>query len=141
MKLDVISFEDIERKNAAKRELKREVLIKILNMISKRIEMCYTLGRKDTLVEIPEMVFGYPSYNISFVTVYMNKQLQNLGYSTSIMGPGLVHVSWVLHKTKTIEIQKRKFIPVNTQESVSDMHSLANLKKTANMLRKKYISK
>jgi|APCry1669189534_1035231.scaffolds.fasta_scaffold00956_19 Family of unknown function (DUF5759) len=138
MKLDVVSFEDLERKNAAKRDLKREVLIKILNMSSKRIELYYSLGRTDILIEIPEMIFGYPPYNLSFVTVYINKQFQNLGYSTSIMGPGLIHVSWYIPKVKNIEIGKKKKVIV---EEPSDLHSLANLKKTADMLRKKYISK
>jgi hypothetical protein len=133
-----LSLEDIEKKNAAKRELKKEVLTKILTMASNRISTCYSLGRTDTLVEIPEMVFGYPSYNLSFVTVYINKQLQNLGYSTSIMGPGIIHVSWVLHATKTIQIKK---ITAPQQQQPTDLDSLANLKKTANMLRKKYISK
>jgi hypothetical protein len=133
MKLDILSFEDIERKNAAKRELKKEVLIKILNMVSKKISFAYSLGKIETLIQIPEMIFGYPSYNLPFVTVYINKQLQNLGYSTSIMGLGLINISWKVHKTKEIKIK-------NIVTETPDLDSLANLKKTANSLRKKYIS-
>jgi hypothetical protein len=139
MKLDVLSFEEIERKDAEKRERKKEVLIRILNLLSKKISIAYSMGRKETIVEIPEMIFGYPSYRISFVTVYMNKQLQNLGYSTSILGPGLVHVSWVVHNVKNIKINERRKKTI--AEPDPELHALANLKKTANQLRKKYISK
>jgi len=137
MKLDIISFEDIERKNAAKREAKKEILIKILNMISRKISFAYSLGKTETLIQIPEMMFGYPSYNLPFVTVYMNKQLQNLGYSTSIMGVGLINISWRVHKTKEIQLNTKTV----TFKKHEDLDSLANLKKTANQLRKKYISK
>jgi hypothetical protein len=140
MKLDVISAEDLDRKEAIKREFKKEVLIKILNLLSKKISIAYSLGRKETIVEIPEMIFGYPSYKLSFVTMYMHKQLQNLGYTVSIMGRGMLFVSWRVNNVKNIEIRKHrtreKQTPVET-----DLDSLANLKKTANLLRNKYVSK
>jgi hypothetical protein len=139
MKLEVVSADELERKNEVKREFKKEVLVRILNMLCKKISFAYSLGKTDTLVQIPEMIFGYPSYNLPFVTVYMNKQLQNLGYSTSIMGLGLINISWKVHKVKNIELgfKKKKRVP----EEDSDLKSLANLKKTAEQIRKKYISK
>lgn len=139
MKLDVLSFEDIERKNAEKRNIKKEVLIRILNLLSKKISIAYSMGKKETILEIPEMIFGYPSYSLYFVTVFMNKQLQNLGYATSILGVGLIHVSWVSHNVKNIKLgEKKRKVAI---EPDSDLSALANLKKTAEQLRKKYISK
>jgi len=142
MKLDVLSFEDLERKEAAKREIKKEVLIRILNLLSKKIHIAYSLGKKETILEIPEMMFGYPSYKLSFVTIYMRKQLENLGYSTSILGAGLLHTSWRVVNVKNIEIKKQKQRRVQEKNHVdTDLDSLANLKKTANLLRNKYVSK
>lgn len=120
--------------NSEKRELKKEVLIRILNSLCKKISFAYSLGKDEILVQIPEMIFGYPTYKLSFVTLYMNRQLQNLGYSTSIMGTGLINISWKVHKTKEILVKKKTI-------HVEELDSLANLKKTANQIRKKYISK
>ena len=122
--------------NSEKRELKKEVLIRILNSLCKKISFAYSLGKDEILVQIPEMIFGYPTYKLSFVTLYMNRQLQNLGYSTSIMGTGLINISWKVHKTKEIVV-KKKIKTIHVEE----LDSLANLKKTANQIRKKYISK
>jgi hypothetical protein len=134
MKLEIVSAEDLERMNSEKRELKKEVLIRILNSLCKKISFAYSLGKDEILVQIPEMIFGYPTYKLSFVTLYMNRQLQNLGYSTSIMGTGLINISWKVHKTKEILVKKKTI-------HVEELDSLANLKKTANQIRKKYISK
>jgi hypothetical protein len=136
MKLEIVSAEDLERMNSEKRELKKEVLIRILNSLCKKISFAYSLGKDEILVQIPEMIFGYPTYKLSFVTLYMNRQLQNLGYSTSIMGTGLINISWKVHKTKEIVV-KKKIKTIHVEE----LDSLANLKKTANQIRKKYISK
>ena len=136
MKLEIVSAEDLERMNSEKRELKKEVLIRILNSLCKKISFAYSLGKDELLVQIPEMIFGYPTYKLSFVTLYMNRQLQNLGYSTSIMGTGLINISWKVHKTKEIVV-KKKIKTIHVEE----LDSLANLKKTANQIRKKYISK
>jgi hypothetical protein len=140
MKLEVLSYNDIERKESVKKDHKKEVLVRILNLLSKRIEIAYSLGRKEIYLEIPEMIFGYPAYRLSFVTLYMNKQLQNLGYKTSILGRGLLHVSWRKIDTSVKVIEVKKNIKISNQPDL-ELETLSNLKKTANNLRKKYTSK
>jgi len=128
----VLSFDDIERKNAIKREMRKEVLTKLLGIACKKIRLAYSLGRVETMIQLPEIMFGFPAYNMSFVTVYINKQLLNLGYTTSIMAPGMIHVSWMVQRVKNIKIKDDS----TGTERIND--SLTKLKNTANQLRKKY---
>jgi hypothetical protein len=70
-----------------------------------------------------------------FATEYINRQLRNLGYRTSILGTGKIHVAW---RAKKRSSGKKK--PIEDDEDPNDLNSLANLKKTADALRKKYQS-
>lgn len=104
----------------------------MLEQVCIKIDFAYTLRQDQTILEIPEFLFGYPAFDHMFATEYINRQLRNLGYRTSILGPGKIHVAWRAKKKTT---SKKK---IAEEGDDNDLNSLANLKKTADALRKKY---
>jgi hypothetical protein len=130
----MLSVKDIRERDNIKKEARKELFKKILGQVCTKIEFAYTLRQDQTIIEIPEFIFGYPAFNHTFATEYINRQLRNLGYRTSILGIGKIHVAW---RAKKQSSGKRK--PIE-DEDANDLNSLANLKKTADALRKKYQS-
>lgn len=127
----MISAKELEERNKNKHNIKKELYTRILSQMCRRIDMFHTLGKKECSLNVPEFVFGYPAYNVSEVTMYMYRQLVRLGYRTSILGEGMMYVSWGPKPKKKTK----------TKDDDSDtLPSFANLRKAADDLRKKYTS-
>jgi hypothetical protein len=129
----MLSAKDLEERSKAKKNLKKELYTRILSQFCRRIDMFHTLGKTDCSLRVPEFVFGYPAYDVFPVTLYMHRQLVRLGYRTSVLGEGLLHVAWGPKP-------KKKSTTKNNTEEDSSLPSFANLRKAADDLRKKYTS-
>lgn len=129
----MLSAKDLEERDKMKKDMKKEFYTRVLSQMCRKIDMYYTLGRTECILNIPEYIFGYPSYNIDQMTVYMHRQFKHLGYRTSILSSGLLHVAW-----GKVQKPKKEEAPVLSIEQ--DLPSFANLKKAADSLRKKYTS-
>ena len=129
----MLSAKDLDERDKMKKDMKKEFYTRVLSQMCRKIDMYYTLGRTECILNIPEYIFGYPSYNIEQMTVYMHRQFKHLGYRASILASGILHVAWgkppkpKKEKTPTFQIEQ-------------DLPSFANLKKAADSLRKKYTS-
>lgn len=131
----MLSAKDLEERDKMKKDIKKEFYTRVLSQMCRKIDMYYSLGRTECILNIPEYIFGYPSYNIDQMTVYMHRQFKHLGYRTSILSSGLLHVAW----GKPPKPKKEKDdLPILQLEN--DLPSFANLKKAADSLRKKYTS-
>lgn len=130
----MLSAHDLKERDRIKREARKEIFKTILTRICNKIDLAYTLRRTESIVEVPEFIFGFPAYNHEFATEYTSRQLRRLGYRTSVLGPGKIHVAWGTKKTP------KKKAPANPlgRTDDDDLNGLANLKKTADALRKKY---
>ena len=129
----MLSAKDLEDRNKNRRNMKKELYKRILTQLCRKIDMNHTLGNSACMLRIPEFIFGYPAFDTGHVTLYMYRQLINLGYRTSVLDSvrGLIYVAWgkPQHKKKNV---------MTTQEDNDELPSLANLKKAADSLRKKY---
>lgn len=114
--------------------MKKELYKRILVQLCRKIDMNHTLGNSECMLRIPEFIFGYPAFDIGQVTVYMYRQLLHLGYRTSILDSvhGVMYVAWGKKPTK------KQTTSSTAEEQDGDLPSLANLKKAADTLRKKY---
>jgi hypothetical protein len=130
----MLSAHDLKERDRIKREARKEIFKTILTRICNKIDLAYTLRRTESVVEVPEFIFGFPSYNHEFATEYTSRQLRLLGYRTSTLGLGKIHVAWGTKKTPK---KKAPANPLGRPEE-DDLNGLANLKKTADALRKKY---
>jgi hypothetical protein len=128
----LLSARELEERNQAKRSVKKELYTRILIQICRKIDLYHTLGKSECVVNIPEYVFGFPTFNMTQMTVYIHRQLLRLGYRASILTVGLLHTAWGPKKVP----KKKKALQLHQQDD--ELPSLANLKKAADSLRKKY---
>lgn len=129
----LLSAKDLQERNKTRKNMKKELYKRILVQLCRKIDMNHTLGNSECMLRIPEFIFGYPAFDTGQVTIYMYRQLMNLGYRTSILDSvhGVLYVAWGKKPTK-------KQTQTAPEEQDGDLPSLANLKKAADTLRKKY---
>lgn len=134
----ILSARDLEERNQAKRSVKKELYTRILVQICRKIDLYHTLGRNECMLKIPEYIFGFPTFRMDQMTVYIHRQLLRLGYRASILTVGLLHTAW---GPKKIPNPKKTQQQLFQQYQDDELPSLANLKKAADSLRKKYETK
>lgn len=129
----LLSAKELDERTKAKRSVKKELYTRILTQMCRKIDMQHSLGGSECMLHIPEYIFGYPSFNMTEMTMYIYRQLVRLGYRTSILNIGVLYTAWG---------PKRKAKPKKTTTSLAtfedELPNLANLKKAADSLRKKY---
>jgi Family of unknown function (DUF5759) len=111
---------ETERKNVRKQTYKH-----ILGTFDKKIRSCVSLGLSHALLEVPPFVIGFPFFDQDAATVYLKRQLENLGYNVNRTGYALV-VSW---SKAPSEVQ-----PKPDPEPEEDLPSLMNLRKIASKI-------
>jgi hypothetical protein len=128
----MLSAKDLQERNKTRKNMKKELYKRILVQLCRKIDMNHTLGNSECMLRIPEFIFGYPAFDTNQVTLYMYRQLINLGYRTSVLDSvhGVIYVAWGKKPTKKQSSAR--------EENDGDLPSLANLKKAADTLRKKY---
>jgi hypothetical protein len=129
----LLSARDLEERNQAKKSVKKELYTRILVQISRKIDLYHTLGKSECTIHIPEYVFGFPTFDIIHMTLYIHRQLIRLGYRASILTAGVIHTAWGPKKIKKQNKKKEQ-----EREQEDELPNLANLKKAADSLRKKY---
>lgn len=130
----MLSAKDLEERSKNRKNMKKELYKRILTQLCRKIDMNHTLGNSECMLRIPEFIFGYPAFDTGQVTIYMYRQLVNLGYRTSILDSvhGMIYVAW---GKKPVSQKQNK---AAVEDNDGDLPSLANLKKAADTLRKKY---
>jgi len=83
---------------------------------------------------IPPFTIGYPAYDIDTTTVYIQRQLDRLGYKVIKVAQGTLGVSWCAKPKGPVVIDHS--VEEESTRSIS-LPSLANLQKTAAKLRGK----
>ena len=132
---EMISAKELEERNKAKLNVKKELFTRILTQMCRRIDMFHSLGKSECTLTIPEFIWGYPTYDVAQTTMYMHRQLVRLGYRTSILSEGMIYAAWGPPPKK-----KKKTSQPQREMEEKDLPSFANLRKAADELRKKYTS-
>lgn len=133
----IVSAKDLEDKNTLKKNARKELYTRILTQLCRKIQMYHELGRTECAVDIPEFIFGYPTYDLYNMTVYMHRQLTRLKYRASVLEIGRLYIAWGPKPQKKVVVKKTT---ADKADLDGDLPSLANLKKAADELRKKYTS-
>jgi hypothetical protein len=101
----------------------------ILEQFSRKISNAATLGAHDIMLTTPTFVIGFPAYDVTAATSYLERQLGRLGYTTRRTMHTVIHVSWDRPKASN---------HVTVIDHSNDEHqlpSLANLAKAAQKIR------
>lgn len=112
-----ISINDIERyqKNKIKKEI--EIFEKILGNCYRKIREFVIRDQKHIIYNIPEYMVGFPSYNISKCSYYINKKLSEEGYYTKILSKNMIFISWNVQFSKSTQASKTdRIITINNEQ-------------------------
>jgi len=121
----MLRAQEIQKIETHRRNMKKETYKHILETFDKKIRSCVNLGISHVLLEVPSFVFGYPFFDHDAATVYLKRQLENLGYKVNRTGYALV-VSWSRAPAKPAA--------VSGPEPEDDLPSLMNLRKIASKI-------
>jgi hypothetical protein len=120
----MLRAQEIQRIETQRRNIKKETYKHILENFDKKIRSCVSLGISHVLLEVPPFVIGFPFFEQDSATVYLKRQLENLGYKVNRTEYALV-VSW----SKATVVAKA---PETTEDE--DLPSLMNLRKIASKI-------
>ena len=85
-----MSVKDIQKIESERRRARKETYTEILKQFDKKIRYAVEVGDRQVFLSTPNMLLGYPLYNVTSATVYLARQLRHLGYHVQeIGGPNL----------------------------------------------------
>ena len=121
----MISVKQINDMQNRRMKIKKELFKEILNQFSKKIKLSVELGHTQVFLTVPEFVFGYPTFDRSFATTYLKRQLELLGYIVTQYSDFEMYITWDRQVTQK-------------EEDQDILPSLVNLRKAADSIRKKH---
>ena len=120
----MLRAQEIQQIETQRRNIKKETYKHILETFDKKIRSCVSLGISHVLLEVPPFVIGFPFFEQEAATIYLKRQLENLGYKVNRTEYALV-VSW-----SKAPMVSSKTVP----EPDEDLPSLMNLRKIASKI-------
>jgi hypothetical protein len=102
----------------------------ILEQFSRKISNAATLGAHDIVLTTPTFVIGYPAYDVTTATTYLERQLGRLGYRVRRALPNAIHVTWERPKASNHTV-----VIDHSADEEHQLPTLANLAKTAQKIR------
>ncbi len=133
----MININKIKKIEESKRKIKKEIYTKIFEQFSRKIQVAVDTGNKQIVLQVPEFVLGYPSYDIEKAAVYLKRQLELSGFQVYPLSTISFTVSWYTQREVKQEPQLPQYDPAPPSFSDEQFPSLINLKKAA----KKYSSR
>jgi hypothetical protein len=124
----MINLEDVQRIEENRKQIKKELYMKIYEQFSTKIRQSAEYGHKQIFLRIPTYVMGYPAFDRPQAALYIDRQLRRSGFTTQRVSEIDIYVSWFIPKTKK---------PTKDEDEIDDIElpSFANLRKAANKYR------
>lgn len=110
-------YRDINEKKDKKNISYNQVLYKIHDKIKRAAEK----ERYKFVYEIPEVVFGLPSYDLNMCIAYIMKQLRSNGFLVKYYFPKILYISWDPREIRDYKKQKNNI--KNNFKQLSDKKS------------------
>ena len=123
----MMSVKDIQKIESERRRARKETYTEILKQFDKKIRYAVEVGDRQVFLSTPNMLLGYPLYNVTSATVYLARQLRHLGYHVQEIGGPNLYVTWDVRGSVDQE--------VHVFDDGGDIPSLINLKKVASRIR------
>lgn len=128
----VVSARQLADRERKRLDCRKATYKAILEQFSRKISNAATLGAHDLVLTTPTFVIGYPAYDVTAATTYLERQLGRLGYSTKRATPHAIHVTWERPKASNHVV-----VIDHSNDHEVQLPSLANLAKTAQKIRSK----
>jgi hypothetical protein len=123
----MISVKDIQKIESEKRRVRKETYSEILKQFDKKIRYAVEVGDRQVFLSTPQMIFGYPMYDVESATAYLARQLRNLGYIVRHIDGSNMYVTW--------DVKSQEPTYEQVPEEIAELPALINLKKVASKIR------
>jgi hypothetical protein len=127
----MINIAKIKKIEESKRQIKKEIYKKIFEQFSRKIQVSVDASQKQTILQVPSFLLGYPSYDVEKAGVYLKRQLELSGFQVEPISPIVFNVSWYTQRERKQVPQVPVYDPTPPSFSEEQFPSLINLKKAA----------
>jgi hypothetical protein len=127
----MINIAKIKKIEESKRQIKKEIYKKIFEQFSRKIQVSVDASQKQTILQVPSFLLGYPSYDVEKAGVYLKRQLELSGFQVEPISPIVFNVSWYTQRERKQVPQVPVYDPAPPSFSEEQFPSLINLKKAA----------
>jgi len=123
----MLSIDDVVKINDKRKQIRKEIYLKIYTQFSTKIKQSVELGHKQLIMTIPTFLIGYPAFDRSAAARYVARQFTLGGFIVQLVSDYDIYVTWSKPKKKKEKVE---------QEEDGDFPNLMNLKKIANKYRR-----
>ena len=123
----LISVRELQKAKLAKKEIRKETYRKILEQISKKIQVSAQVGNSSLIATIPSFVMGFPTFDRTMAATYIERQLKNGGYNVKRINDIGLLIDWKV----AVEKKERPEAPPKYDNDSMGVSSFLNLKKYA----------
>ena len=124
----MLSINDVVKIDDKRKQIRKEIYMKIYTQFSTKIKQSVELGHKQLFMTIPTFLIGYPAFDRSAAARYVARQFTLGGFTVQLVSDYDIYITWVKPKKK-----KEKGAQ---DEEEGDFPNLMNLKKIANKYRR-----
>lgn len=122
----MLSINDVTKIDEKRKQIKKEIYMKIYEQFSAKIKQSVELGHKQIFLTVPTFLLGYPVFDRRLAAKYVARQFDLGGFTVKLLSDYDIYVSWVVSKKKK---EKR-------EDDDVELPNLLNLKKMANQYRR-----
>jgi hypothetical protein len=123
----MLSINDVTKIDEKRKQIKKEIYLKIYEQFSSKIKQSVELGHKQIFLTVPAFLLGYPVFDRRLAAKYVARQFQLGGFTVKLLSDHDLYISWATSKKK----KERSEEP-----DEADFPNLMNLKKIANQYRR-----
>ena len=123
----MLSINDVTKIDEKRKQIKKEIYMKIYEQFSAKIKQSVELGHKQIFLTVPTFLLGYPVFDRRLAAKYVARQFQLGGFTVKLLSDFDIYVSWIVPKKKKEKVE---------DEEETDLPNLLNLKKMANQYRR-----
>ena len=123
----MLSINDVTKIDEKRKQIKKEIYLKIYEQFSSKIKQSVELGHKQIFLTIPAFLLGYPVFDRRLAAKYVARQFQLGGFTVKLLSDHDIYISWVTPKKKKERSE---------ESDEADFPNLMNLKKIANQYRR-----
>jgi hypothetical protein len=121
-----ISLAELYQMQNKKKNTKKVVFDRVLELCHRRIRNVSTYGGMNTFYEIPGLVVGYPLFNIHDCADYVIDKLRKTGFIVQVLPPPQVCVIYVSWDPIEIKSNKQLLLTGPSDKQQNNIQSIQN---------------
>jgi len=96
----MLSIDDVVKIDDKRKQIRKEIYMKIYTQFSTKIKQSVELGHKQLFMTIPTFLIGYPVFDRSAAARYVARQFTLGGFTVQLVSDYDIYVTWSKPKRK-----------------------------------------